>query len=124
MKLYSVNEALENRENLGGQRIYVEGLLSYDVEDISLVHWPKAEQYSRGIWIEEGNGVFKYNYEALEKLAGKKVVCLGELQSSNTSDTFDGDWGFGHMSLWQAQLVATELVYYKAWHKANGTLRT
>ena len=124
MKLYSVNEALENKEQLQGQRIYVEGLLSFDVEDISLVHWPKAEQSGRGIWVEEGNGVFKYNFEALDKLAGKKVVCLGEFQSSNMSDTFDGDWGFGHMSLWQAQLIATELVYYKTWHEANGTLRT
>ncbi|MGH1441620.1 MAG: hypothetical protein ACRBBR_16015 [Cellvibrionaceae bacterium] len=124
MKAYSVNEALENKVKLQGQRIYVEGLLSYDVEDISLVHWPKAEQSDRGIWIEESNGVFKYNFEALETLAGKKVVCLGEFQSSNTSDTLDGDWGFGHMNLWQAQLIATELVYYKIWHAANCTLKT
>ena len=124
MKLYSVNEALDNREKLNGKRIYVEGLLSYDVEDITLVHWPKSEHRNRGIWIEETNGVFKFDFKALEKLAGKKVVCLGEFQTTNVPGTVDGSWGFGHMSLWNAQIVATELVYYKKWHEANGTLET
>jgi hypothetical protein len=123
MKLYCVNETLENREKLHSQRIYIEGLLSYDVEEISLLHWPKSEQRYRGIWIDETNGVFKLNNSALEKLAGKKVVCLGEFQSANIEETFDGDWGFGHMSLWPARIVTTELVYYKTWHEANGTLK-
>ncbi len=124
MKLYSVNEALEKKHQLHGQRIYVEGLLSYDTEDISIMHWPKSEQGGLGIWIEETNGAFKFNYSSLEKLAGKKVVCLGQFQSESTSETFDGEWGFGHMSLWPAQIVARELVYYKKWHEANGTLKT
>ena len=124
MKLYSVNEVLENKESLHGQRIYIEGLLSYDVEDVSLLHWPKAEQSEIGIWIEESNGAFKYSFESLDNLAGKKVVCLGEFQSSSEADTFDGEWGFGHMSLWPAQLIATELVYYKKWQEANGIFKT
>ena len=124
MKLYSVNEVLENKEKLHGQRIYIEGLLSFDTEDISILQWPKSEQSGLGIWIEETNGVFKFNFSSLEKLAGKKVVCLGQLQSERTSEEFDGEWGFGHMSLWQAQIVATELVYYKKWHEANGSSQT
>ena len=120
MKLWSVNEILEDKEHLHGQRVYVEGLLSFDIEDISLHHWPKTEQSSKSIWVEEGAGVFRYNIEALTKLRGKKVVCLGEFQSLITEKNVEWEWGFGHMSLWPAQIVATELVYYKKWYKANG----
>ena len=68
MKLYSVNEVLENKEKLHGQRIYIEGLLSFDTEDISILQWPKSEQGDLGIWIEETNGAFKFNFSSLEKL--------------------------------------------------------
>ena len=124
MKLYSVNAALKNRNQLHGDRIYIEGLLSFEFENISISHWPKAEQEGSGVWIAESNGVFRFNTDALEKFAGKKVVCLGQFQSSFESDMFDGPWGFGHFGLWSAQIVATEIVYYKKWHIANGTSET
>lgn len=124
MKLYSVNEALSQKKELHGKTIYVEGLLQFGVENISILHWPKSEQDGRGVWIEETNGVFKYDFDVLKRLAGKKVVCLGEFCSEVTEETVEFYWGFGHMGLWPAQVVATELVYYKKWHEANGTLRT
>ena len=124
MKLYTINEAFEKKESLQNQRIYIEGLLTFETEYISLSHWPKSEQSGNEIWIEETNGVFKFNFESMEKLSGKKVVCLGEFQATKIPSTFDGDWGFGHMGLWPAQIVATELVYYKTWHEANGTIET
>lgn len=124
MKLYTVNEALSKRKELNGKRVFIEGLLSFGYENISLLHWPKSEQVDAGIWVEETNGVFKYNFKSLEKLSGKKVVCSGEFQSVNIETEFDGEWGFGHMSLWPAQIVATDLVYYKNWYEANGTSKT
>lgn len=77
MKLYSVNEALGLLNSLNGQRIYLEGLFCFETENISLSHWPKSEDKGQSIWVQEGTGVFRFNPEALEKLSGKKVVCLG-----------------------------------------------
>ena len=121
MKLHTVNELLENKEIFNGQRVYVEGLLTFETENISINHWPKSEQNRYGIWLSVGMGAFSLNQDALAKLSGKKVVCLGEFQADLTPSTVDGDFGFGHFSMWPAQIVATELVYYKAWHEANGT---
>jgi len=120
MKLYTVNGAIDRCNELNGNRIYIEGLLTYEIEDISLSHWPKSEQRNNEIWIETGSGAFQLNPKSLEKLSGKKVVCLGQFQST-WSDNVDGMiFGFGHMGLWQAQILATELVYYKEWYAAAG----
>lgn len=124
MKLHTVNELLENKESFDGQQVYVEGLLTFGTENISINHWPKSEQNGYGIWLAVGTGAFGYNQDALSKLSGKKVVCLGKFQADLTPCTVDGEFGFGHFSMWPAQIVAAELVYYKAWHEANGTKET
>jgi hypothetical protein len=124
MKLYTVNELLQYKESFNGKRVYVEGLLTFETENVSINHWPKTEQSGYGIWVQAGKGAFGYNKDSLKKLSGKKVVCLGEFQADLTPSTVDGDFGFGHFSLWPAQIVATELVYYKSWHEANGTSQT
>jgi hypothetical protein len=124
MKLYTVNELLQNKESFNGNRVYVEGLLTFETENISINQWPKSEQTGYGIWVQAEKGAFGYNIDSLNKLSGKKVVCLGEFQADLTPRTVDGDFGFGHFSLWPAQIVATELVYYKSWHEANGTSQT
>lgn len=72
MKLHSVNEVLDSLSALNGQCIYLEGLLRFETENISLSHWPKSEDKGRTIWLQEGSGVFRFNPEALEKLSGKK----------------------------------------------------
>jgi hypothetical protein len=124
MKLLSVNEALENKGSLNKQRIYVEVLLTFDTEHIFIDHWTKTEQQGYGIWVEAGQGAFGYNVDALMKLSGKKVVCLGEFQADTTSKSFEGEWGFGHGCLWPAQIIATELVYYKKWYEVNSGTKT
>ncbi len=122
MKPYTVNEVINLKTSLHGKRVYLEGLLRYGPEDISLLHWPKSEQKGLEVWIGIGAGAFCYNEEALVKLSGKRVVCLGEFQSTITEETVDFYWGFGHMGMWPAQIVATELVYYKRWYDAEGGL--
>lgn len=75
VKLYTVNEAMQAGEALNNQRIYIEGLFSFDTEYIAIEHWPKAEQDlfdNSTIWIEESRGVFGCNVQSLEKLSGKR----------------------------------------------------
>jgi len=114
MKLYSVNELLENKEEFNGQRVYVEGLFEYGAKCISVCQWPKSEQVGGGIWVSKGNGAFGYNKDSLIKLSNKKVVCLGEFQADGDISSFDDFYS------WFPGVVATELVYYKKWHEANG----
>jgi len=123
MKLYSVNEAYELKDTLHNQHIYIEGLLTYEDDNISLSHWPKKEQKQHSIWIEETQGAFRYNHAALKKLSNKRVVCLGNFQSKITEETVDWYWGFGHLGYWGMQIVATELLYYKKWLQANNSYK-
>lgn len=90
MQLLSVNDAIASIKHLHGQRIYVEGLLTYEYEDISISHWPKSEQYSDSDKSTITIGVsyrsaFSFNHEAMERLAHKRVVVFGQIQ-----DTTDG----------------------------------
>jgi len=124
MKIYSVNEILEEKTTLHGQRVYLEGILTFETENISLLHWPKSERKSKSIWLEEGRGALRFNATGMKRLAGKKVIVLGEFQSKITSEHDNFYFGFGHLGMWSAKLVATEIHYYKRWHEANGTSET
>jgi len=114
MKLYSVNELIKNKEKLNGKRVYVEGLLEfvigYYTYHVAINQWPKAEHIGNSISISEGGGAYQYNKHSLTKLSDTKVVCLGEFHTNCYADKFF------------YRIVATELVYYKKWHEANGQI--
>jgi len=124
MKIYSVNEILGEKTTLHGQRVYLEGVLTFETENISLLHWPKSERGSKSIWLEESKGPLRFNEIGMERLIGKKVIALGEFQSKITPEHDNFYHGFGHLGMWPAQLVITEIQYYKSWHEANGTTET
>lgn len=124
MKIYTINEILADKARFHGQRINIEGVLVFDTENVALLHWPKSERGTKSIWLEQSGGPLRFNDPVMEKLAGKKVVALGELQSKITEEHDNFYHGFGHLGMWPAQLVVTELQYYKRWHEANGSVQT
>lgn len=124
MNIYSINELLEMKDTLHGQRIYVEGVLVFDTENVVLEHWPKSERGEKSIWLEQSKGPLRFNPSGMESLSGKKVIALGEFQSKIELDNDNFYLGFGHLGMWPAQLVVTEVQYYKRWHEANGSSET
>ena len=124
MKIHTINEVLSKKNDLDGQRIYVEGVLTYETENVCLEHWPKSERGRQSLWLEQSKGPLRFNQIGMEKLAGKKVIALGEFQSKVPTVNDNFYCGFGHLGMWPAQLVVTEIQYYKKWHEANGTNKT
>jgi len=124
MKVYSVNEVLNDKSALHGQRIYIEEVLTFETENITLLHWPLSERGQSSIWLEESGGPLRFNRVGMEKLVEKKVIALGELQSKLPPEHENFYHGFGHFGMWSAQLVVTEIQYYKRWHEANGSTQT
>ena len=118
LKLYSVNELLSKQEGLHNKQIYVEGILNFEFEDISLLHWPSSERENQSVWVEQGEGVFCFNEKKLKSLHARKIVCLGKIESMKS------EWGYGHMGLWSVQIIPREIVYYKKWYEANGNNET
>ena len=114
----SINEALSRDSPTSESCISVEGILTFENENISISHWPKAERkdgYASSIWIEPDGVAFDFNQEALERWSGKRVVILGFLEFAE-ENTFDGcDNGFGHFSLWRAQIRARRIDLLKTW---------
>ena len=115
MRLYSVNELLSKQESLHGEQVYIEGILNFEFEDTSLLHWPSSDRGKQSIWLQEGEGVFCFNNKKLESLHARKIVCLGKV------DSMKPEWGYGHMNLWSVQIIPQEIVYYKKWYEANET---
>ena len=124
MKIYSVNEALNAKGALHGQCVYIERVLTFETENISLLHWPKPERRPKSIWLEESSGPLRFNSAGMEKLVAKKVIALGEFQSQLLTGHEKFYHGFGYFGMWLAQLVVTEIQYYKRWHEANGSIQT
>jgi len=118
MNLYSVNEVLSKQETLHGMQIYVEGILTFEFENYSLLHWPSCDRNNQSIWLQESEGVFRFNDKKLNSLHARKVVCLGKIESIKS------EWGYGHMGLWSLQIIPQEIVYYKQWYEANGPNET
>ncbi len=103
----SVNEAIQNLPALANQDISVTGVLSFDFEEVSISHWPKAERndgYMSSIWLSTGSGGLQFDRTACAQLSGKRVVVQGMLSAP---DPRLG--GCGHMSMWPAELVARTL---------------
>lgn len=103
----SVNEALDRIDELAGSDIYVRGLFSFEFEDISITHLPRADRrdgYMSSIWLSTGTGALGFEDERCKSLSGKIVVVEGTLFKSEPSLH-----GCGHMGLWPAELLARTL---------------
>lgn len=122
MELITVNNAIDNLETLNGKYLYIEGLLIFEFENISINHWPKAERREpakgvayfaeSSIWLEVGSGAFSFNVRVLSRWSGKRVVVGGTLQKA---DSLSG--GAGHMSGWPAEILATQIELLKEWQR-------
>lgn len=99
----SVNEALDRIDELAGADICVRGLLSFEFEDVSITHLPRAERgegYKSSIWLSTGNGALGFDQKRCQSLSGKIVVVEGTLFRPGLTV------GCGHMGLWPAELLA------------------
>lgn len=111
MKSFSVHDALHYRDRINGHCVEVEGILVYEFEDVSIRHWPTAEQTSEladGVWIDV-EGVFALNDEVLRRWAGKRVVVLGVFETAPANKYDGGANGFGHFGLWPARVTARRI---------------
>jgi hypothetical protein len=107
MITFSVNEAIEMLDGLAGKDIRVRGLLSFELENVSLNHVPSAERaagYESSIWLSVGSGTLSFDEKVCKSLHGKVVVVQGTLQKPNPKFG-----GCGHMSLWPAEIVSRTL---------------
>jgi hypothetical protein len=103
----SVNEALKRIDELAGSDICVRGLLTFEFENVSITHLPRAERYDGGmssIWLSTGHGALSFNQDKCKSLSGKIVVVEGTLLKPRPPFA-----GCGHMSLWPAELLARTL---------------
>ena len=127
MKLFTVNEALEDRGERDGACLQIEGILNFETEDICLNHWPKAERhptpYESSIWIEADSAVFSANESVLSRWAGKRVVVLGVFNAApEKPPKFDGEVsGFGHFGLWPGKISARRIDLLKSWAREHAT---
>lgn len=122
MKILSVNQALEHARHKTGACLTVEGILSYEIEDIALYHWPKAERedgQASSIWIECGSAVFTPNDEVLRRWNGKRVVILGTVDVAPESQMDGWDSGYGHFCMWPAQIHPRRIDLLKRWEQQH-----
>lgn len=121
--MFSVNEALDSGSLRKNQCVEIEGILSFEQENISLNHWPKIERRegsASSIWIDP-DGVFAFNDPVLQKWSGKRVVVLGIYEMSGVYNV-DGWYGdFGHFQLWQARIRARRIDLLKERNKSHST---
>lgn len=112
MEIFTVNDALARLDVLNNRPIYLEGLLSFQFEDISLNHHPRAEYRdykSSSIWIDLNYNILRFDSQVMNRWHGKRVMIEGILQKP---DSFFG--GSGHMCLWSASIIATEIELFKS----------
>jgi hypothetical protein len=106
MKIYSVNEAVDNIELLNGSSIYIEGILSFEFENVSIYHSKSSERKDRGylssIWLEVAKNL-TFDSAVMEKWSTRKVLVEGTLVKP------DPNFGGGHMGLWPAEFIATDI---------------
>ncbi|WP_426321305.1 hypothetical protein [Pseudoduganella sp. R-43] len=103
----SINEVIDRLDELAGFDICVRGLLTFELEDISITHLPRAERREgemSSIWLSTGTGALGFDHRKCESLNGKIVVVEGTL--FKPEPPFGG---CGHMSLWPAELLARTL---------------
>ncbi|MEQ8825446.1 MAG: hypothetical protein RIC14_13835 [Filomicrobium sp.] len=104
----TVNEVLTDLQRFDLKPVEVAGIFSYDLERVCLVHWPRSETLEHlddpSIWLTPAAGPFAFDERALERFAGKRVVVEGDLYVAA-----DPNFGFGHGSLWPAEIRVTDM---------------
>jgi hypothetical protein len=105
----SVNEVIDRLPELDGQPVEVTGLLTFEFENTSLGHFPKAERreiteeveppyYQSSVWLSFGSGSVQPNETVLSRCAGKRVLVIGVLRGPS------GPFGCGHFSGWGCEI--------------------
>lgn len=118
MKLLSVNYAIDRAHALNGACIVIEGILSFETEDVSINHWPNAERregYASSIWIDPDGVAFDLDEVTLNNWGGKRVVVLGVVEASGESQVDGWENGFGHFGLWPVRIRARRIDLRKRW---------
>ena len=107
----TVNELVDRADELDGQPVEVVGLLTFEFENCSLNHFPKAERreiteaddppYDRSsVWIAFGTGSMQANEEVLARWTGKRVRVVGIVRTPK------GPCGCGHFGGWGCEIEA------------------
>lgn len=106
MNIYSVNKAVDDIDLLDGKSIYLEGSLSFKFENVSINHHVHSEakdrEYQSSIWLQ-ADAILQFDRRVMEKWSGKKVLVEGTLVKP------DPVFGAGHMGLWPATIVVTDI---------------
>lgn len=103
--MLTVNEVIDRFPELDGQPVEVTGLLTFEFENASIGHFPKAERreiteeieppyYQSSVWLAFGSGSIQPNENVLSKWAGKRVLVTGVLRGPS------GPGGCGHFGGW------------------------
>lgn len=111
MELWNINNAIENLDLLNKKPVYVEGLLSFEFENISVNHFPRIEYRDlshSSIWIGLDYNILRFDRRVMNKWHCKRVTVEGTLQKP---DPYFG--GTGHMCLWSASIIATDIMLFK-----------
>ncbi|MCC5639756.1 hypothetical protein LC593_28800 [Nostoc sp. CHAB 5844] len=68
MQLITVNNAIDYLDTLNAKYLYLEGLLTFEFENMCVSHWPKAEhRENSSIWLDVGIGAFRFNEPVLSR---------------------------------------------------------
>ena len=107
----SVNDAIDRAGELNGKPVEIVSLLTFEFENQSLGHFPKAGRreiteatdlpyYQSSVWITFGSGSIQPNQEVLTRWVGKRVRISGILHTSH------GPCGCGHFGGWGCEVEA------------------
>lgn len=110
-KPISVNDAIDRAFELDLQPVEITGLLTFEMEDCSLQHYPKAEQrvaavtdepmhYRSSVWIAFGAGSIQPNSSVLSAWTGKRVRVTGVFRNARDAH------GCGQFGLWGCKIEA------------------
>ena len=114
----SVNQAIHQAHDLAGSCVAIEGTLTFETEDVSINHWPKAERsegYASSVWIDQDGVAFCLDEETLTNWSTMRVVVLGVIEASEKSQVDGPEIGFGHFGLWPVRIRARRIDLRKRW---------
>ena len=107
MKILSVNEVIENLNEYAGKNVYLQGVLVWEFENVSICHLPRAERkkgfIESSIWLR-CNPVLQFEERGMQKLSQKSVLVEGRILAPDPKLG-----GCGHLSGWPAEIVATDI---------------
>ena len=103
----SVNEALDQLDQLDGEAVAVHGILCFEFEHIAVWHYPKSErrhEFGQYIWLSTGTGSLQLNQRGLQGLNGHRVLVMGLMRAP---DPLLG--GCGHLSSAAAEIMVNSI---------------